>query len=211
MIKRIIFDVDDTLIDFVDEYWNSISKAFTDYNINLSVKELDTVLKIYNKYEKNTLKFDIQELFDVISKRMNINIPLGLTDRVLFYFSNCVPKRIDKEIVDTIRYLSLKYELVILSNFYVKVQSSRLEKVGLLGFFKEIFGYDTNSYKPLDEAYNKAIGKHLYEECVMVGDNYVHDYEKPNSLGMTSYLFDRNNKYKVKNRIQKISDLKELL
>ena len=60
MIKRIIFDVDDTLIDFKEEYWDYISKAFKDFNIILSKQQYDKICSIYNKYEKNVIKFNIK-------------------------------------------------------------------------------------------------------------------------------------------------------
>lgn len=211
MIKRIVFDVDDTLIDFKEEYWDSISKAFKDFNIILSKQQYDKICGIYNKYEKNVIKFNIKELIDIISKRMNIDLPNGLSDRILFYFSKCYPKNIDKELKETIKYLSLKYELVILSNFYTTVQKERLDNIGIGKYFIEFYGYDTDSYKPLDSSYFKAIKNYSVEECAFVGDNYIHDYKKPSSLGMKSYLLDKENKYKVKNRINKISELKNIL
>ena len=40
MIKRIIFDLDNTLITWKDEYWNAVNKTFERFNLQYTDKDI---------------------------------------------------------------------------------------------------------------------------------------------------------------------------
>lgn len=66
MLKRIIFDVDNTLIQWKDEYYKKINKPFEELKISYTKEDLLNVVKAIDNYEKNYEYFNIyslQEMF----------------------------------------------------------------------------------------------------------------------------------------------------
>ena len=43
MIKRLIFDLDNTLIDWKEEYWGAVEKSFEDLGLEYTSKDMDAV------------------------------------------------------------------------------------------------------------------------------------------------------------------------
>lgn len=50
-IKRIIFDLDNTLIDWKEEYWNSVREAFIEMNLQYNDDTLKKVKRAVDMYE----------------------------------------------------------------------------------------------------------------------------------------------------------------
>ena len=73
------------------------------------------------------------------------------------YLCNCYSEE-DKSIIPTLEYLSKKYELVILSNWFSYSQIERLKKIGMDKYFKEMYFTDEVKNKPNKEAFIKACG-----------------------------------------------------
>ena len=46
---------------------------------------------------------------------------------------------LNNEVKNTLKYLSNKYELVVLTNWFTDCQQKRLEKAGILKYFKKVF------------------------------------------------------------------------
>jgi HAD superfamily hydrolase (TIGR01549 family) len=110
--------------------------------------------------------------------------------------------------METLDYLSKKYELVVLTNFFTVAQETRLKRFGIRDYFKEVYGADDNS-KPNKAAYIMAANKTKLNECLFVGDNLVNDYERPIELGMEAIWLtkEKTDKRSIKN----INDLRRLL
>ena len=51
MIKRIIFDLDNTLIEWKEEYWNSINKALDICAKNYNYNDFLNIKKAVNNFE----------------------------------------------------------------------------------------------------------------------------------------------------------------
>ena len=51
MIKRIIFDLDNTLIEWKDEYWDGVEEALNSENIKYTKKDIKDIENAMNKYE----------------------------------------------------------------------------------------------------------------------------------------------------------------
>lgn len=50
-IKRIIFDLDNTLIDWKEEYWNAVREAFIEMNLQYNDDTLKKVKRAVDMYE----------------------------------------------------------------------------------------------------------------------------------------------------------------
>ena len=79
-----------------------------------------------------------------------------------------VPKIIEKEKIETIQYLSEKYELVALTNWFTWSQEERLKQIGIGKYFKQIYGAEDFDKKPSKESYEIAIGNNKKEECIII-------------------------------------------
>ena len=51
MIKRLIFDLDNTLIDWKEEYWGAVEKSFEDLGLEYTSEDMDAVKHAIDIYE----------------------------------------------------------------------------------------------------------------------------------------------------------------
>ena len=114
----------------------------------------------------------------------------------------------NEEIIRTIEYLSKKYELVVLTNYFTEVQKGRLEKARILKYFKDVYGGDIYT-KPNPRSYKNACGKHKKEECLMVEDSYKYDIEGSLKFGL-KVIGVETKKLPDSDKYKKIKDVTEL-
>ena len=212
MIKKIIFDLDNTIIMWNDTYYKSLNKTFEHLNIDYSEEAITKIKEAVDNYEKEYNTFDKTDMKNMFEEYSKIKLPNNFIDTWIYYLKECYPKEIDKNLVDTLEYLSSKYELVVLTNWFTESQVGRLKNCGLLKYFKEVIGTDNILNKPNKEAYLKAIYPNNIKDCVMVGDSIDTDIKGAINLGMNAILCDYKNKYNgnLKN-IKKIEELKNIL
>ena len=67
MIKKIIFDLDNTLIMWKDEYLNALKETLKKYNIN---EEPNYVNDFIDNYEDYYDKYDKQNMLDHINNKI---------------------------------------------------------------------------------------------------------------------------------------------
>ena len=209
MIKRIIFDFDDTLVPFRDYYYKQL---FDFYNCYLpGTNKQEAFLGLMNYMESNIKYYTKEELIKTMEEYLNTKLPNDFWDTFVSLMINMVEQR-DSDVKDILEYLSSKYELVILTNWIKEVQVGKLKKLGLYRYFKEVYACDTFLVKPSLESFEIAKGKYKYNECAMVGDSFKIDIEIPNKLGMKTY-FITNEDIFIKNNIciKSLDELKELL
>lgn len=220
MIKRLIFDIDNTLIMWDDKYYDAIIfDIFNKFNIEHTEENYKNIIKSMNEYEKEYYKFDKIKMLDYINLNAKKDYPIEFIEKALNGLSNfAVPKEIDDDIVDTLEYLKDKYEIVALTDWFGDVQRARLEKCGILKYFSKIFSAEETNRKPFKEAFITAIEYNKPEECVMIGDNIDRDIKGALNAGLNAIYFNPNNiKQKIKDenkimaKISKIGELKEIL
>lgn len=213
-IRRIIFDLDNTLIEWKDEYWNSVNKAFEELNLSYSNKEVENVKHAIDCYEDGRYKtYNIKNMHERIEEELGYKLPLKFTQTCLNNFAECVPEKMSTDIIEVLRYLKSKYDLVILSNWLKFGQVRRLEKTGLISFFSEIYTPEEFAMKPSKESFYIAKGDYKVDECVMIGDSLRVDVEGALNAGMKAiYLKPNAEKTQIddKNFIKTITTLKEL-
>lgn len=214
MIKRLIFDLDNTLIDWEDNYWDKgIRSTCLELNIEYDYELMNSVKKVIDNYEKNNEYFDIEIMQRLINNELNTNYDIKFIKTMLKYFEKCVPEKIDKNTIKTLEYLKDKYELVVLTNWFEGPQIKRLENVGIYKYFKKVYGTEKIKIKPNKEAFMKAKGNCKLSECIMIGDNLKIDIDGAIMAGMSAIFLNKKNikvdeKYKV---INKLDDLIEIL
>ena len=182
MIKRIIFDVDKTLIgktDFTLAVVKTLKKhgIYNQYNVKgfkLAMEQYELTHDYYSKSEYlgfiNTYidtRMDMDFLFDYFEElKYAVPNPIYGVDIALENLKNA------------------GFKLVCLTNYFSISQKSRLDTLGLGKYIDDIYG--EHSSKPTKSSYLNAAGDNDPSECVMVGDNFLLDVEVPNYLGFNT-------------------------
>ena len=126
VIKRIIFDIDYTLL--IPNYGRE-----NEFLANQVPKEnvyfINHMYDILSEYEKNNKKYDKKDLLLFFNKYVNIKLEEDFLNQ-WFLFNIDLIKQDTTEVRETLDYLS-KYELVTLSNWFNKPQIKKLQKLGL--------------------------------------------------------------------------------
>ena len=193
MIKAVIFDIDNTLLDFMTMKSNAISAAVDGMKKNgLNLEKEAAIEKILNIY--NSKGYEHQKVLN----EFIIN-ELGKIDYKMLA-SGIVEYKIAKEASLSL-YPGVKDTLVNLSNFGLKLGILsdapsreawiRLYILKIHKMFDEVVTFDdTGFHKPAKEPFKK-IKKLLnvdFSDCLMVGDWPERDIKGANQLGMkTAY------------------------
>ena len=207
MIKRIIFDIDNTLIDFPD-YKEGYQQVLDKYHINKKAIDLYNAIGVYEecgKYDKYTK----EDLLKVINQELNTNLDNNFLDDYFNMYNKLITP-VSDSVKETLEYLSKNYELVTLSNWFAFSQISRLKVADIDKYFSNIYGTDIVPMKPGKESFMSVIADNKLEECLMIGDNVNMDIKVPYEMGMNVYYLSKG-KASIYPSIDKIEDLKEML
>ena len=212
-MKKIIFDLDNTLMMFDKKYINSYCKVLKNNNFDSNYDQALSLFESVDRYEMQGKKYNKQDLLDFVNKDLNKNYKMKLVDEILDIIGTCWINPVSLELVDTLKYLSTKYELYVLTNWFTEPQAKRLENVGILKYFKKVVGADMVSPKPALEAFSYIIKDTNLKDCMMIGDNIDIDIKGALNAGIKTILYDYKNIYNgfTGNRITKIEELKEML
>ena len=217
MIKAVLFDLDNTLIDFMRMKTNSCEAAISamidaglDINKDNALKKL---FKLYDKYglEDNRIfqKFLKEETGDV-DYRILANAIVAYRNARTSYL-NAYPHT-DYVLI---RLRSKGIKLGIITDAPKLKAWIRLMAMKIGNFFDIVVAFeDTKQLKPSSLPFEAALSKLKVraEECLMVGDMPHRDIEGARKLGMkTCFAKYGNKKIKKSNADYEIKDIKELL
>ena len=216
MIKRVIFDIDNTLIPWESEYDKEIEKVLDELNIQYTEQEYKEIRKAFSEYEKVNYRFDKKLMLDYINNYMKKQYPIEFIDKVLKKWGDCVPEKIEDGVKDTLMYLKNKYEMVILTDWFAKEQINRLEILDINKYFSRVYSAEKTNRKPFKEAFVNAIADNKPAECIMIGDSLERDINGAINAGLKAVYYNPNETpdYEEKNGyiiINKLEQLKEIL
>lgn len=203
MIKRLLFDIDNTIIEWKEEYrYLSLKEA----GINDTI-DMQNISKLIDNYDS---KHEIMVKRDLINEITTLGIDKDKAYNIVELDCNRyeIPS---KEIFDLFDYLSSKYELVIVTNWFSDIQSKRLESMGLIKYFKEIYSADQYKSKPNKEIFINACGDYKKEECLMIGDSIEKDIEGALNAGIDAIHVNHSDIKSEYKEIKNIIELKEML
>ncbi len=196
MIKRIIFDIDGTLITGVD-FSSYVANTLKKYGIEdvektkqflLNIKEYE---KTYNSYDRNLyLKF--------FGDKLGCELDNHFLEIFFQELRKAIPENAEK--IKSMLAAMNEYELVLLSNYFEESQRNRLTAMGINDYFSEYYG--ENIIKPNELAYRQALGIYQPSECVIVGDDKRLDIDVPKSLGFKTIYVNENGDIK---RVEELS------
>jgi len=187
MVKAIIFDLDNTLIDFMRMKRLSCEAAM-DAMISAGLKTsrergLKTLFDLYHKHG-----FENQRIFQVFMRKVIGRVDYGIMasgivayrrvkEGLLYPYPNVVP---------TLKKLKRKYKLVILTDA-PRIQAwIRLAAMNLKDMFDLVVTFDdTKVRKPGKKPFMYALKKLKLRpnECLMVGDSLKRDIAPAKKLG----------------------------
>ncbi|MBP3921046.1 MAG: HAD family hydrolase [Bacilli bacterium] len=207
MIKRIIFDLDNTLIMWQPEYINALKKTIEKYNNGLNPNYINDLI---DNYELEHNYYDKKLLLEYINKNIIELIDMNFVDEFLYNIG--FMSEPNQKVIETLEYLNKKYELVVLTNWFTKPQTERLKHAKIDKYFKEIIGAE-KIRKPYKESFINACGNNKPDECLMIGDNYDIDVIGAHNAGLKVLYFNNNlkeNKLKF-DEIKNIIELMDIL
>lgn len=231
MIKAVLIDIDNTLLDFDAYVKNSMKDGFQKFGIRPYEEYMYDVFeeintKLWREIEDGTLTFN-----ELIKVRWNkIFDALGISfDGWEFekYFRDClydsaVPIEGSKEIL---KYLSEKYIVCAASNGPYDQQIHRLEIAGMAPYFSDFYiSEKIGASKPSEVFFDHCItslnsmgkGEILPSEIMMIGDSLTSDMAGGVASGMKTCYFDRNKKgktngLKLDHIVTKLEEIKNIL
>lgn len=178
MIKRVIFDIDGTLITGVN-FSPYISAALKLYGISDPGKTKKFISNIEN-YENTHRRYNRDLYLGFFSEKLEVKLNHDFLKILFMQLRYAVPKNCEK-IRNVLFHLQKEYELVLLSNYFEESQRNRLATMGINHYFSEYHG--ENATKPNESSYKSSQGRHKPSECLIIGDNSKLDIAIPKSLG----------------------------
>lgn len=226
MIKKIIFDLDDTLLNTgiiydkqIDEFIISI---INDLSLkNISPDEIRTIqedidIKQIDKYGFSKTRFPLSFVetykFFCIKSKMVFDEKLAEKYRSIGAKVFEIIPELCSGAVEVVQKLSDKYELVIYTLGEYALQKEKIEKNNLEKYFSEYFIVNNKTVDIL----RNVCAPLPPDECAIVGDSLKGEIAPGVKLGLKSFYIDRQSKWKyqftpVDNGFIKIKNLKELL
>ena len=226
MIKRVIFDIDNTLMPWKAEYFSEIYTVLNELNIECTEEDFLKIQKAFSEYENNYYTFNTKLMIDFINKYTEKNYPEEFIEMLINRWSKCAPEKLPESTINVLEYTKSKYEVVVLTDWYKDQQVKRLEKAKILKYFQEVYGAENTKRKPFKEAFLQAIGENKPEECIVIGDDFQRDIEGALKAGLQAIYYNPNNTeqskkisfYNLKNneetkqiKYYTISELKEIM
>ena len=207
-MKAIIFDLDNTLIDWHDEFIFALNNVLKNMNYNFDEKLIAKIDNVIDNYDKNSTKLDKYDMLSRINKVCNLDLPKEFIDKLIISQKDCFYS--NPKLIEIIKYLAKKYDLYVISNWFTETQIGRLENMGILKYFKKVIGADINYLKPDKRAFDIILECYDSKDCISIGDSLENDVIIPLSLGMDAYWKTnlKSDKYKI---IENLEDLLEIL
>ncbi|MFD1336715.1 HAD family hydrolase [Oceanobacillus iheyensis] len=212
MIKAVLFDLDNTLLDrdesiirFAESQYSRMNHVLIDINRHYYVKRFIDLDKQGYEPKEKVYKVLTQELSLPASARN-----LLYEDYMNKFHQNCVPF---PHIIDTLSNLKkYGYQLGIITNGLTDFQLATIRALRIEEFFNIILISEKEKIKkPNSKIFQRALTRlHLLpEEAIFIGDHYENDMKAAKNAGLHSILKIRNQK--AISEFPTISDFTELI
>lgn len=202
MIKYILFDVDDTLLDFGKAEEAAIRKTFERIGIPAAEETVRRYREInaqqWARFEKGEITREklLTERFDILFSELGLSdIPSEMAQASYEYLLGIGHYFVDgaEELLEA---LKDKYELYIVSNGNASVQDRRLKSAGIIPYFSDIFiservGFNKPSAEFFDACFERIPGFEK-DKAIIVGDRLSSDILGGINAGVKTCWFNPN-------------------
>ena len=203
MVKKVIFDLDNTLFNTKKDCVEAYDEFFSKYDFG--IKGID----LYNKIDEMNYNgvTQIDGFYIFLKEYLGDNFTEDIfKDFKKIYISHGT--LLFDNTSEVLEYLSKKYELYTLSNWFYEFQIGKLDNHNLSKYFKEIYTIDNFGRKPAIDVYKKVCEPYEFSECCMIGDSLKDDIIYANLYGMkTIYIGEHEDYVSIKN----LDELKNIL
>jgi putative hydrolase of the HAD superfamily len=210
-IKYISFDLDETLVDtrgFEDEFWHEIIPRTYSKKHKIPLEKAKKLTKkAYKEVGKDRIEYFMPHYW---FKRFKIDEDwITLAKKVQFKI------KAFPHVKETLRKLSKRYDLVIVTHSIRKSTELKLKRTELKKFFLKIFSVidDFKIIKRNESIYLLMLKKLKINpnELIHVGNDYKYDYLIPRKIGIRAIVIDRNKKRKGKDIIHDLRKIESIL
>ena len=221
MLQALIFDFDNTLIDFDKSEVLAIQTFFSELGVLIPDNEEILVSTFLAENSLNWKKREEIGLEEVFNKTVT-----GVLKHVLPDIP--VPKSIGKTYLETfegsvvlesgarslLENISSRYPLFIVSNGLPKIQRNRIENSGIAGFFRDIIvSGDVGVSKPSRAIFDLIIESHHLnrKKTIYIGDSLSNDYYGSKNANIDFCFYNRERIEFAENVDFHITELSSLL
>lgn len=203
MIKAVLFDSDDTLLDFTLAEHEALKKTL----LEIGIEPVEETISLYSSINKRhwemlergelTRAQVLTQRFERIFEALGIDGDSAATQNI--YERNLsIGHYFIPGAVELLEALYGKYKLYMVTNGNEKVQVPRLKSAGIGHFFEEIFisqrvGYD----KPRIEFFERCFAKMPHyekDEMIIIGDSLTSDIQGGINAGIHNCWFNPHGK-----------------
>lgn len=199
MIKAVLLDVDNTLLDFNLSAKETIKSAFAELGLIYTEAVFDVFLRFNNmlwgKIEnKEITREELHRIrWGLIFEHMKIEADGAKMERL--FLDNLENYAIPVEgALDTVKYLSERYRVYTASNAPYAQQVKRLTLSGIMPYVKGILNFESQGiHKPQKQFFKeclKAMFPAKKEEVVLIGDSLSADMKGGKGVGFTTVWFN---------------------
>ncbi|CAM1361520.1 noncanonical pyrimidine nucleotidase, YjjG family [Tenacibaculum soleae] len=203
-IEHIFFDLDHTLWDFDKNSQLTFQQIFKEQNIQLKVADFLEVYMPINldywrlyredKISKEYLRFNrLKDSFTAVNYNISDDLINIISKDYITYLPN--HNHLFEGTIEILEYLHKKYKLHIITNGFEEVQNLKLQKSGIIKYFKEIITSESIGVKkPNPKIFEHALKKvnTVAHNSVMIGDSYEADVLGALKSNMLAIHFTNN-------------------
>ena len=221
-IEHVFFDLDHTLWDFERNSALAFKKILTESNIKVEFEEFMTAYipinanywKLYReeKVSKEDLRYSrLKETFDAVNFTIDDEKINFLSEEYIYQLPNF--NHLFEGTFEILEYLKEKYQLHIITNGFEEVQTLKMDKSGISGFFNEVITSESVGVKkPNPRVFEYALEKTnaRAEKSMMIGDNIEADIQGALDIGIHALHYNSENINSIPKNITSINHLLEI-
>lgn len=203
MIRNVLFDLDDTLLDFHRAEAEAIRHTLREFGINPT----DETVALYSKINRScwakleTGEYTREEVlhrrFDILFQTLGVEGDAHETQKLYEYRLSLGAYYLDGA-EDLLDELFGKYRLYLATNGIVNVQSRRIKDSGIGKYFDGIFVSERIGYNKPDKRFFECafleIPDFKLEETVIIGDTLTSDILGGINAGIKTVYFNPKNR-----------------
>jgi YjjG family noncanonical pyrimidine nucleotidase len=201
--KMVMFDLDDTLIDYGCTEKNAINKVYQEFfkeyiSFDIFFDKFKYInLRLWQKYRLNQVTLNelrverFQKMAEIYNGNLNVKYIVDTFEKYL-YLNSCLFN--DTTIL--LDYLKEKYILCLITDGISKIQRKKLEQHNLFSYFNHIVISEEVEYKkPSKEIflYALSLAKVGRKETVMIGNSLESDFVGSINARIDFFWLNREN------------------